>query len=58
MAKRKPTKAEREEAAAFSARVFENARRTRELAERAYAKLSPAERAHVEELAPSARRGR
>jgi hypothetical protein len=39
MAKRKLTKAEREERDARHERVLENARRTRELAERAQAKL-------------------
>ena len=39
MAKRKLTKAEREERDARHARVFANAQRTRELAERAQAKL-------------------
>ena len=39
MAKRKRTKAELNESRAFRARVHANARRTRELAERAQAKL-------------------
>ena len=39
MAKRKLTRAEREERDARHARVFANAQRTRELAERAQAKL-------------------
>jgi len=39
MAKRKTTKAEREEFAARRARTLANAERTRELAERAQAKL-------------------
>jgi hypothetical protein len=39
MAKKKLTKAERAEMNARHARVVENARRTRELAERAQAKL-------------------
>ncbi len=39
MEKRKLTKAEREERDARHARVFANAQRTRELAERAQAKL-------------------
>lgn len=39
MAKRKRTKAEREESQARHERVMENVRRTRELAERAQAKL-------------------
>ncbi|HEX5247841.1 MAG TPA: hypothetical protein VFW41_12015 [Gaiellaceae bacterium] len=39
MAKRKLTKAERDELEAFRARVRANAQRTRELAERAQAKL-------------------
>jgi hypothetical protein len=39
MAKKKLTKAEREEMDARHARVLANARRTRELAERAQAKL-------------------
>jgi hypothetical protein len=39
MAKKKLTAAERAESDAFSARVLANARRTRELAERAQAKL-------------------
>jgi hypothetical protein len=39
MKKKKLTKAEREEMDARHARVLENARRTRELAERAQAKL-------------------
>jgi len=44
MAKKKPTKAEREENRAFSEQLQANARRTRELAEKALAKLE-AERA-------------
>ncbi len=40
MAKRKLTKAERDEMNARHARVLANARRTRELAERAQAKLN------------------
>jgi hypothetical protein len=39
MAKRKPTKAEREEFKARNERAMANVRRTRELAERAQAKL-------------------
>jgi hypothetical protein len=39
MAKKKLTKAEREELEAFCARVLANAQRTRELAERGQAKL-------------------
>jgi len=44
MAKKKLTKAEREASRAFSEQVMANARRTRELAEKAQAKLD-AERA-------------
>jgi hypothetical protein len=40
MAKKKLTKAERDEMNARHARVLENAQRTRELAERAQAKLN------------------
>ncbi|MGH2883208.1 MAG: hypothetical protein ACRDPA_11015 [Solirubrobacteraceae bacterium] len=40
MAKKKMTKAEREEMDARHARVLENASRTRELAEKAQAKLN------------------
>jgi hypothetical protein len=39
MKRKKPTKAEREEMNARHARVLANARRTRQLAERAQAKL-------------------
>ena len=39
MAKRKPTKAELEESRAFHEQMLANARRTRELAEKALAKL-------------------
>jgi hypothetical protein len=41
MAKRKLTRAEREELLAHHERVLDNARRTRELAERAMTKLDP-----------------
>ena len=52
MAKRKLTKAEREEMEARHARMLANAQRTRELAERAQAKLD-AERAAGEKPAGS-----
>lgn len=45
MAKRKRTKAEREEWRAFLEQMEENARRTRELAEKAQAKLDARTRA-------------
>jgi hypothetical protein len=45
MAKRKPTKAEREEWATQRARLRANAERTRRLAERAQAKLDSTGRA-------------
>ncbi len=54
MAKRKLTKAEREERDSHHARMLENAKRTRELAERAYAKLDPEQQAKVRALAPGA----
>ena len=41
--------------AELDARMRENIRRTRELAWRAYAKLTPAEQARVRELVPSLR---
>ena len=56
MARRKLTKAEREEREAQHARTLENAKRTRELAERAFAKLDPEQQAKVRALAPSAPR--
>ncbi len=56
MAKRKWTKAEREEFAAHSARVLANAQRTRELAERAEARLPAREkRPHLSTNAESLR---
>ena len=54
MKKRKLTKAEREEMDERHARVLANAQRTRELAERAYAKLDAEGQAKVDAL----RRGR
>jgi hypothetical protein len=56
MARRKLTKAEREEREAHHARTLENAKRTRELAERAFAKLDPEQQARVRALAPGAPR--
>ncbi len=49
------TAAERAEMEAHSHRVLENARRLRALAERGYAKLTPAGQARVRELAPRPR---
>jgi hypothetical protein len=50
MAKRKLTKAEREEMEARHARTVANANRTRELAEQALAKLDENDGARVREL--------
>ena len=56
MRKRKLTKAEREERDERHARMLENAKRTRALAERAYAKLDSEQQAKVRALAPGAPR--
>jgi hypothetical protein len=48
VAKRKLTKAEREEREALRAQVLANAQRTRELAERAQAKLDAEKRAQAQ----------
>ena len=54
MAKRKLTEAEKAEWERQRAQTRANAQRTRELAERAFAKLDPEQQAKVRALAPGA----